>query len=77
MTLDGLGGTCVMLENGASLLALNEASNLNIIHEVPSVVSLTSVPRSMQLVEVQGEALTQAVVKNMPALCQEYDIMLF
>ena len=61
------GGCCKLLRDGASLVMLREADALTHLAAVPSVLAVSRVPLSVRQVQVGGEALTQAAVKNVHA----------
>ena len=72
-TLGILGGTCLLLEDGKSLLTLDQADteqHITFLASTSSILSNARVPSSVRHVDSAGEALTQAVVDNMlPSLC--------
>ena len=57
-----LGGTCVLLRDSAALLAVDVATNVTCLDDVPSVLVAATIPLSVRWIEVGGEALTEAVI---------------
>ena len=62
--LGKLGGTCVLLDSGLSLLSLASTRAVTCIDSVPSIISEAFIPQSVVFVEVGGEALTQSVLDH-------------
>jgi len=67
-TLAALGGTCVLLQDNLALMNLSTEGPADLTHlsDVPSMVSIADIQRSIKWIEVGGEALTQAVLENVP-----------
>ena len=61
------GGCCRLLHDGSSLVMLSDADAITHLAAVPSVLAVSRVPRSVEHVQVGGEALTQAAVANVHA----------
>ena len=62
MCIGVLGGTCVLLRDSAALLAVDVATNVTCLDDVPSVLVAATIPLSVRWIEVGGEALTEAVI---------------
>ena len=75
-TLAALAGTCVLLQDNVELLNLSTEGPIDLTHlsDVPSVVSLADIPRSVTWIESGGEALTQAVLENVPTRVKLFNV---
>ena len=65
--LASVGGAATLLESSMSLVS--DASELSLTHlaEVPSVVAIASLPKTMRHILVGGETLTAEVIVGLPA----------
>ncbi|MEI6340191.1 MAG: amino acid adenylation domain-containing protein, partial [Verrucomicrobiota bacterium] len=75
------GGTVVVAENALALPTLNAASEVTLINTVPSVmaelVRLNAVPASVRVVNLAGEPLARALVRQIyqhPGVQKVYDL---
>jgi non-ribosomal peptide synthetase component F len=74
MCLGVTGGTCVLLQNSMVLANhLDPALRITVLHDIPSVVSMSKLPDTLKWVEVGGEPLTQSVVARVPSNARLYN----
>ena len=64
VTLGSLAGTCVLANPKTITSTLEEVTELTCLNHVPSLMSVLTIPSSVRWIEVGGEAITEAVIRN-------------